>query len=114
MIDNKRLYELIGERVRRARETQTPRMSQEELATILDLKRTSITNIELGNQKLTLETIYKLCERFGLQVHEFLPSVEDLTVAQERSVVVGGKSHEIGIKTASVVARLRPNARSKR
>ena len=89
-------------------------MSQEELAKILDLKRTSVTNIELGNQKLTLEAIYKLCERFGLDIGEILPPVIDVTATHERSIVVGGESHEVGIKTASLVARLRPDTRSRR
>jgi transcriptional regulator with XRE-family HTH domain len=108
MIDNSRLYALIGERVRRVREAQTPRMSQAELARILELRRTSITNIERGNQKLTLDTIYRLCERFGLQIPEILPPVADVTQIEERSIVVGGRAHEVGVKTASVVARLRP------
>src|SRR5579863_5110080 len=103
MIDSERLYILIGERVRRIREAQTPRMSQEDLARILELKRTSITNIERGNQKLTLDTIYRLCERFGLTVNEVIPPVADVTHAEERSVVVGGESQEVGIKTATLV-----------
>jgi transcriptional regulator with XRE-family HTH domain len=114
MLDSQRLYVLIGERVRRLREAQTPRMSQEDLALILDLKRTSITNIELGNQKLTLDTLYRLCERFGLAVQELMPPVSDVARAEERSVIVGGESHEVGIKTASLVARLRPGTRARR
>jgi transcriptional regulator with XRE-family HTH domain len=114
MIDDHRLYSLIGARVRRIRESQTPRMSQEDLARILELKRTSITNIERGNQKLTVDAIYRLCERFGLGIHEIMPPVSDVTCAQERSIVVGGKSHEVGVKTASLVARLRPAAREDR
>jgi transcriptional regulator with XRE-family HTH domain len=114
MIDNERLYKLIGERVRRIRETQTPRMSQEDLARLLDLKRTSITNIERGNQKPTLDTIYRLCERFGLAVQEIIPPVSDVARADERSIIVGGESHEVGMKTATVVARLRPGMRARR
>jgi transcriptional regulator with XRE-family HTH domain len=114
MIDSERLYILIGERVRRIRDAQTPRMSQEDLARILDLKRTSITNIERGNQKLTLDTLYRLCERFGLVVEEIMPPVSEVMRAEERSVVVGGESHEVGIKTASLVARLRPGTRARR
>ncbi len=114
MINNEQLYSLIGVRVRQIRETQTPRMSQEELGRVLDLKRTSVTNIERGNQKLTLETIYRLCERFGFQIQEVLPPVSEVTRAEERSVIVGGKSHEVGVKTASAVARLRPSSRARR
>jgi transcriptional regulator with XRE-family HTH domain len=108
MIDNRRLYSLIGQRVRRIREMQNPRMSQEELARILELKRTSITNVERGNQKLTLGALYRLCERFGLEIAELVPRVSDVSLAEAQSIIIGGKSHEVGIKTAGIVARLRP------
>jgi transcriptional regulator with XRE-family HTH domain len=108
MLDNERLYALIGERVRRIRETQTPRMSQEDLAKILELKRTSVTNIESGNQKPTLDTLYLLCERFGLEFRDFMPTLAEVTATEERSVVVGGQAQEVGVKTANLVARLRP------
>lgn len=114
MIDNDRLYALIGERIRTIRETQTPRMSQEQLARLLDLKRTSITNIEQGNQKVSLEALYRLCERFSLQIQELLPPVPRVTRTEAKAVVVGGKEHEVGVKTASLVERLRPSSRARR
>lgn len=114
MLNDGRLYGLIGERIRQIREAQNPRMSQDDLARLLELKRTSITNIERGNQKVTLDTLYRLCERFGLQINDIVPSVSEVTQAVERSVVVGGQSHEMGAKTADVVARLRPLARGRR
>ena len=113
MIDDKKLYESIGKRFLQIRDSQSPRMSQEQLGRILDLKRTSVTNIEKGNQKPTLDTIYRLCERFGLQLHEVLPSVAEVKRADEVSITVGGESHEVGAKTASLVERLRPRARTR-
>ena len=68
MLDSDRLYAVIGDRIRRLREAQSPRMSQEDLAQVLDLKRTSVTNIESGHQKLTLDTLYRLCGHFRLEV----------------------------------------------
>lgn len=85
-------------------------MSQDELAQILGLKRTSITNIERGNQKLGIDAIYKLCERFGLELQDLLPTVAQLRQTGDRSIVVGGRSQEVGRKTADVVARLRPDS----
>ena len=90
-------------------------MSQEELAQILKLKRTSITNIERGNQKPTLDALYLLCGHFGLKLENILPAVSEVTVQEkpreERSVTIGGKSHEVGAMTAKLVERLRPAAR---
>jgi len=114
MLDSDRLYELIGQRVRQIREAQTPRMSQAGLAVVLDLKRTSVTNIESGTQKPTLDTLYRLCEHFGIEIFEIIPSVTAVTRQDARPVVVGGQSQEIGAKTADVLARLRTRAPKRR
>jgi DNA-binding XRE family transcriptional regulator len=112
MLDDQKLYAFIGERIRQIRETHSPRMSQQELAEILHLKRTSVTNIERGNQKPTLESLYLLCEHFGLKLENVLPPVSEVTKTEmpsaERSVTIGGKSHEVGAMTAKLVEKLRP------
>lgn len=112
MLDFNRLYTEIGKRVRAIRETQTPRISQDALARILDLKRTSITNIESGRQKMTVETVYRLCDHFGLAIDEVMPPVADFRIAAERSVVIGGRTTSVGAKTANLVERLRPAVHS--
>jgi DNA-binding XRE family transcriptional regulator len=114
MLDSDRLYEKIGKRVQRIRETTKPRMSQADLAEILGLKRTSITNIENGNQRPTLDTLYRLCEHFALEIAEVVPTVAEVTQPSQESVIVGGASQMVGVLTASVVNRLRPSARSRR
>jgi transcriptional regulator with XRE-family HTH domain len=86
-------------------------MSQEDLAQILDLKRTSVTNIESGRQKVTVDTLYRLCEHFGIEIDELMPPAADFKLASGRSVVIGGKSTDVGVKTASLVERLRPSTR---
>jgi transcriptional regulator with XRE-family HTH domain len=112
MLDTEHLYIAIGSRIKRIREAAD--MTQEDLARVLELKRTSITNIERGNQKPTLDTLYRLCERFGLEISKVIPPVVDVTREDERSVVVGGKTQEVGAKTAIVLERLRPLARVRR
>lgn len=114
MIDHDRLYALIGERIRSIREAQTPRMSQEDLAQVLSLKRTSITNIESGQQRLTLEAIYRLCERFGLEVSDVVPAVSDVARAAAQPIVVGGHAQQLGVKTARLLEQLRPVAKVRR
>ena len=114
MLDGDRLYELIGDRIRQIRETQMPRMTQDELARILGLQRTSVTNIELGKQKPTLDALLRLCEHFGLEIDSVVPKVREISLIQARSVVVGGKSQEVGAKTASLLSSLRPRTRERR
>lgn len=113
-LDYRRLYSRIGERIRTIRESQSPRMSQEDLAVLLALKRTSVTNIERGQQKLTLDTLYRFCDRFGLEPQELLPSLADVRARAEQSIVIGGQTHAMGSKTASAVERLRPVRRNGR
>ena len=114
MLDSDKLYELIGDRIRQIREAQTPRMSQGDLARILGLQRTSVTNIELGKQKPTLDTLFRLCEHFALEIDAIVPKVRDVAKVEARSVVVGGKAQEVGAKTASLLSSLRPASRERR
>jgi len=114
MINTERLYADIGESIFKFRELQTPKLSQQDLAKALGLTRTSITNIEAGQQKITLHSLYALCERFGLEITDVLPSVSSVSTQDPRSIVVAGRSHDVGAKTASVVDRLRPANRPKK
>jgi DNA-binding XRE family transcriptional regulator len=119
MLNSPRLYELIGERIRQLREAQSPRLSQGGLAEVLGLKRTSITNIEKGNQKPTLETLYRLCEHFRVDVGDVMPLLSEVAfnkaASESRAIVVGGRSQEVGAKTANVLDRLlRPTTRTRR
>jgi DNA-binding XRE family transcriptional regulator len=113
MLDSKKLYESIGDRIRQLRETQTPRMSQSDLARILGLQRTSVTNIELGKQKPTLDTLLRLCEHFALEIDAIVPRLREVSLIQAHSVIVGGKTQEVGAKTASLLSSLRPSTRER-
>ncbi len=80
MIDEKRLYVTLGERIRRFREDQARggRMTQAELAEAVGLERTSITNIERGNQKVPLHMLFRICEVLRAPVTEMLPSLPEV------------------------------------
>jgi transcriptional regulator with XRE-family HTH domain len=65
------LYKYVGEKIRRAR--LAVGINQEELANEVDLQRTSITNIEAGNQKVQTYTLYKIAEALRIPVLSLLP-----------------------------------------
>jgi DNA-binding XRE family transcriptional regulator len=111
MLDLSRLHSLLGDRIRRVRETQSPPMSQGRLAEILQLQRTSITNIEAGRQKPSLEILYRFCEHFGLAIGEFLPVVADVTLTESESLIVGSQHVQVGAKTADLIHELRAQHR---
>lgn len=108
MLDDKKLYALLGERIKRLRRMQSPEMNQEKLGQVLGLTRTSITNIERGKQKLTVDALYKLCETFSVDVAALMPTLADVVVLPAKQVVVGGQSFEVPAKTADYMNTLRP------
>lgn len=81
MIDEGKLYKVLGERLRKLRETQDGargRMTQAELAANVTLERTSITNIEKGGQKVPLHVLFRLCEVLKVPVAELLPAIAEV------------------------------------
>src|SRR5688572_30648908 len=81
MIDEKRLYKVLGERLKYLRENQaifSTKLTQGKLADEVGLERTSITNIEKGNQKVPLHVLYKICEVLQIQINDLLPNVSDI------------------------------------
>jgi len=80
MIDDERLYREVGKRVRQLRERQEgkSRMTQAHLAELVGLERTSITNIERGNQKLPLHVLYRICEALKCPISDTLPALTEL------------------------------------
>ncbi len=72
MRDKPDFYRQVGERIRKERLAR--KVSQEALAMTVGLKRTSISNIEKGRQKLLLHTFYEIAETLKAQPTVLLPS----------------------------------------
>jgi transcriptional regulator with XRE-family HTH domain len=64
-------YKFVGEKIRIAR--QAVGINQETLAKKVSLKRTSITNIEAGNQKVQIYMLYKIAEALRIPLASLLP-----------------------------------------
>ncbi len=98
MIDDKRLYETLGVRLKQLREGQAGgkrgRLTQGELAELVGLERTSITNIENGNQKVPLHVLFRICEQLNVSLTEVLPPMKDVTVSvpAEESFTFGSQT----------------------
>lgn len=63
----------LGNRIRAARERTTPRLTQDALAQRAGLARTSITNIETGNQQPTLHALWRIADALGVSPCDLLP-----------------------------------------
>ncbi|HEV2800972.1 MAG TPA: ImmA/IrrE family metallo-endopeptidase [Pyrinomonadaceae bacterium] len=66
-----RLYFQIGEKIRTGRERS--QLTQEDLARKVGLTRTSITNIEKGQQRVQVHTLYTIAEFLDISIYELLP-----------------------------------------
>ena len=68
------LYQSFGKLVRLHR-TRLPDMTQQKLARLVGLSRTSITNIEKGRQHVALHQLFALAEALKVPPDALLPAV---------------------------------------
>lgn len=71
MIGTQEFYTEVGCRIRRAREKLG--LSQESLARLVSLTRTSVTNIEKGRQKFLVHTLMDLASALQVDAVTLLP-----------------------------------------
>jgi transcriptional regulator with XRE-family HTH domain len=69
--EHDRLYRMIGDRIREARERKNLRQSA--LAAKLKLSRVSIVNIEKGRQRPPLHVIWQIAEELGIEPYSIIP-----------------------------------------
>jgi transcriptional regulator with XRE-family HTH domain len=81
-ISRKRLYAQVGARIKKAREAKTPKVTQSDLAKLLDIERTSITNIERGTQRATLLILYGVAQQLQAPLATLLPEVDDPAILE--------------------------------
>lgn len=65
------LDEYVGNKIRELREAKG--YSQEQLCNALPFGRTSLSNIEVGRQKLILKNIEQICEALECKSSDILP-----------------------------------------
>jgi transcriptional regulator with XRE-family HTH domain len=69
------LYEMIGDRVKRAR--QSAGVSQAKLAKKLGMSRTSVVNIEAGRQRAPLHVLWQIGEILGTEPILLVPRLDE-------------------------------------
>jgi transcriptional regulator with XRE-family HTH domain len=84
MVNEASLYKALGERIRILRlPGDGIRMTQAKLAEEVGLERTSITNIEKGNQKVPLHVLYRICEALQVNLADVLPPISDVASSDD-------------------------------
>lgn len=100
----RRLYRKVGAVLRKERDRHD--LTQEQLAAMAGLKRTTITNIEAGRNGVPLFTLFKLADALDLEPHDLIPHRDDLRERSRVPVVVGGRRTEVPEETAAMISRL--------
>lgn len=115
MIDEARLYELVQQQIQDLRKNRPDKKTtQAKLAKAIGIKRSTLTNIELGNQRPPLHVIYRLCKYFDIGLEDLLPSLsrvdaDSVANKSETEFKVGADEHVLRqtSKTAQTLMRLR-------
>lgn len=71
-----RLQKLLGERIKKRREEL--KLNQGELASKLQIGRTSVSNIEAGRQQPPLNVLYEICNALDIDIQSILPTYSEL------------------------------------
>lgn len=74
--DDQQLYEFVASRIRDFRKEK--KLSQEQFSKYVELSRVSIANIETGNQKPTLDLVWRISSIFTVNIDYFFPNQMDL------------------------------------
>lgn len=73
---NEELHREIGFRIQQRRRIQ--RISQEELAAMLEVSRSSVANIERGRQKLSVQVLWQISQALRSEFSSLLPEPANL------------------------------------
>jgi transcriptional regulator with XRE-family HTH domain len=71
-----RLYQHVGQRVREFR--RSLQLTQEVLAKQVGTSRTTITNLELGDQHVPLHQLLAIAEELQVELRDLIPTRADL------------------------------------
>lgn len=71
-------YREVGRRVREVRKRTN--MTQQFLATRVSLSRASITNLEMGRQKLMLHTLVSIASELHVSLEDLIPKSKPLPI----------------------------------
>lgn len=107
IMDDELFYKEFGKKLKDFR--GKAHLTQSELAERVGLSRTSVTNIEVGRQKIPLHLLYTLAASLGVEPAQLLPRKENLSVRYSASgslTELLGKSFELNDASHEWLARV--------
>ena len=79
------IYEVLGQAIRARREAM--RMTQGELADLVEMSRASVTNIELGRQSVLVDQLCRFARALGVQPGDLLQCAPSRREAREPEIL---------------------------
>lgn len=76
MNNHQPFYQEVGRKIREARMRRKPKLTQQGLADLVSLTRTSITNVEKGRQKFLLHTLADIAKALEVDPASLLPEAD--------------------------------------
>ncbi|WP_175037895.1 helix-turn-helix domain-containing protein [Burkholderia contaminans] len=73
-MDTNDFYRGLGSSVRRAREASS--LTQEELAAAIGISRTSLTNMELGRQRVLVDQLAGIASTLKVSIESLIPEAQ--------------------------------------
>ncbi len=104
-LDERLLYETIGQGIRRRRLELG--ITQGQLAQTAGVLRSSIANVETGKQRSPLHLIYRLCAALNLDARQVLPDTSEVIRGSRIEVDTGDAVVEMPPAGAAVLKELR-------
>jgi len=68
-------YKIIGERISKYRKEK--KINQLDLSDFCNISRASLSNIESGQQRITIDLLYNIAERLGISIFKLIPADPD-------------------------------------
>ena len=96
------LYLELGRRIRQLRERR--KLTQLRLAQELGMSRTSVTNVEIGRQRLLIHQFVRLAQILGVPPSELLPPLDQPT-ENPRKPLEYSKETAAWVERAKSIAR---------
>lgn len=93
--EERRLYEVVGERIRHMREYSVPKISQAALARKLGVSRASVVNIEAGRQHAPLYLMWRIAEMLGTELAALIPNHDEFLESIEPMKLDAGAVEQI-------------------
>lgn len=74
--DEEKLHAALGKKIRELR--QSSGLTQAELADRIAISRTSLTNVELGRQRVLVDQLYKMADVLNTRPQDLLPQPSEI------------------------------------